>query len=286
MNKEKKERVHLIIFVFVSLVIGWIGVLVNKLLKQEQGVESLGSLLFLVTPLILSIVFRTMEKDWKHGGLKPNFKGNGKWYAVSIILYPAITAITVAIALLTGQIEVNSFSWQDFFPLMLACVGANFIRNIAEEFSWRGYLTQKLVSFHFKDWQIYLVTGLTWNLWHGAYYMVFLPDDYVTMSQRITLLVWGCVILVIWSFLFGELYRLTHSVWPCVLMHAVEDGVPTMLFVTSAFMKLNQESSFILDPTQGLISLLIMFVVGVYLRRRRQSLQVDCRSGNSCLLRK
>lgn len=272
MRKEKKEIVHLIIFIFISLVIGWIGVLVNKFLKQEQGIESLGCLLFLVTPLILSIIFRTMEKDWKHGGLKPNFKGNGKWYVVSIIIYPVITAIIIVIALLTGQIELIAYSWKDFFPLLLVSVGTNFIRNIAEEFSWRGYLTQKLVSFRLKDWQIYLVTGLTWNLWHGAYYMVFLPDDYVTASQRIILLVWGCVILVIWSLLFGELYRLTKSVWPCVLMHAIEDGLPTMLFVTSGIIKLKQEAFFILDPIQGVVSLILMMVVGIFLRRRRRSL--------------
>lgn len=265
----KIEKVHLIIFVLICLAIGWIGVAVNKLLNQEQSVESLGSLLFLITPLILAILFRTMEKDWKNGGLKPYIKGNAKWYLLSILLYPAITVITIVIALLTGQIEVKAFSWQTFIPLMFASVGVNFIRNIAEELSWRGYLTQRLVSLQFKDWQVYLFTGIIWNLWHGAYYMVFLPEDYVCMTERITLLTWGCVILVVWSFLFGELYRLTRSVWPCVLMHAVEDGVPTMLFVTSGFMKLKTGASFILEPTQGLISLFIMFLVAVWLRKRR-----------------
>lgn len=91
---------------------------------------------------------------------------------------------------------------------------------------------------------------------------------------------WGCVITVVWSLVFGELYRLTNSVWPCVLMHAIEDGVPTMLFVTSGIIKLKQEAFFILDPIQGIVSLLLLLGVGIYLRRKRNFLS-DCITNNN-----
>ncbi len=269
MNYEKREKVHLIVFIIVALVIGWVGVQLNNLLGQEQAVESLGSLVWLVTPLFLSIIIRTIEKDWKHSSIKPNFKGNGKLYALSILIFPAIMIILLAIAFMAGLIEKSKFSWGLFLPVMCSSVGANFFKNISEEFSWRMYLTQKLVAFRCKDWQVYLVTGLVWNLWHSAYYMVFLPDDLVNMSQRITLVTWGCVVLTIWSILFGEIYRLTNSVWPCVLMHAIEDGVVTTLMITSGIIQLKANVSFIMEPTTGIISLLIMLGVAIWLRKIR-----------------
>ena len=49
----------------------------------------------------------------------------------------------------------------------------NFIKNIFEEFSWRGYLTPKLIELKLNDWFIYIISGLVWALWHAAYYLVF-----------------------------------------------------------------------------------------------------------------
>lgn len=262
-----KKRV--LTFIIIILISGWIGVLINIALKQEQGIESLGCLLWVLTPLVVVILFRTIDHEWKIAGILPHFKGNGFSYSFAILCFPILTLFTVGIGLLFGQVKVNHFSWESYLVAMVGSVAANFFRNISEEIAWRGYLTQKLFSLKLKDWKVYVITGLVWNLWHGAYYLIFTPIDYLGGISRWTLLTWGCVLLVVWSVMYGELYRRTQSIWPCVIMHAFEDGVPTLLLMSGGFMTLSRSCEWILHPITGVLSVVLILATGIYLNKRK-----------------
>lgn len=153
--------------------------------------------------------------------------------------------------------------------LIAVSVASNFIKNIFEEFSWRGYLTPKLIEQKLNDWLIYLITGLVWALWHAAYYMVFLPDSYFETISRMGMLLSGCVLMVGWTVMYVEIYRLTKSVWPCVLMHAVEDGIPTLLVTVTSIITFTKNGDFWLNPTSGVITTILFLGIGLLLRSIR-----------------
>lgn len=61
-NPKPKNR-NLIIFCTVALLIGWIGVLVDRVLPEQEGEESLGMAIWLIFPLITVIILRSFMGD-------------------------------------------------------------------------------------------------------------------------------------------------------------------------------------------------------------------------------
>ncbi|MFA9399092.1 MAG: type II CAAX prenyl endopeptidase Rce1 family protein, partial [Clostridiaceae bacterium] len=247
----------------------WVGVLLDHILEEQPKGNSLGMGIWLIAPFITGVLFRIFNRDWNYAGIKPFFKGNMKWYLIAFFIYPFVTLITIVIALSLKCIDLSEFNINNFILLAIASVVGGFIKNIFEEFSWRGYLTPKLIELKMKDWLIYLISGLVWSLWHAAYYMVFLPNEYFTTISRTDMLLSGCMVMTAWTIMYVEVYRLTKSVWPCVLMHAVEDAVPTVLVTTGGFITLTKGSDIWLNPTSGFISIAIFIAIGVALRSFR-----------------
>lgn len=52
-----------------------------------------------------------------------------------------------------------------------------FVKNLAEEAAWRGYLTEELLSNGTQRLPLNLGVGLTWGTWHLPYYLFFLPEE-------------------------------------------------------------------------------------------------------------
>ena len=266
---KNKRKIYLAIFIFVILVSGWLGVLLDSmLLKQPKG-NSLGMGLWLVLPLFTALLLRLISRDWKDFGVKPHFNGNIKWYFVAFIIYPFVTILTVGFALLLGFAKLTHFDIGALFSLVAISVIGNFFKNIFEEFAWRGYLTPKLIELKVNDWLIYLISGLVWALWHAAYYLVFLPDEYFESLSRVGYLLTGCVLMVCWSVMYVEMYRIVRSVWACVLMHAIEDGFPTVLVVMSGVITLTKEGDLWLSPINGVIATVLFLGIGLLLRSIR-----------------
>ncbi|PLR96492.1 CPBP family glutamic-type intramembrane protease [Bacillus sp. T33-2] len=274
-ENRAKQRNSLIIFVIVVLVSGWLGVWVHSILPEQPEGNSLGMLLWLVLPFLTAILIRVFNRDWKDMGIKPNFRGNIKWYLVSFAIYPLITIITVGLALLFGGIKLSHIEMSAFLSLVAISAGGNFIKNIFEEFTWRGYLTPKLMELKMNDWLIYLISGLVWALWHAAYYMVFLPNEYFGSLSRMEMLLTGCVLMVCWTVMYVEIYRLTKSVWPCVLMHAIEDAFPTVLVATSGIITFLNNVDVWLNPISGVMATVLFLGIGLLLRSIRIKKQAN-----------
>ncbi|OCA92097.1 CPBP family glutamic-type intramembrane protease [Pseudobacillus wudalianchiensis] len=268
MVKEKKGNpgAQLIVFIILVLASGWLGVLLDSVLIEQPEGNSLGMGLWLVLPFLTAIILRTISRDWKDMGMKPNLKGNMKWYLVSFAIYPLVTLITVGLAALFRVTDLSNVDLRPFFSLVVVSVAGNFIKNIFEEFSWRGYLTPKLIELKVNDWLIYLVSGLGWALWHAAYYMVFLPDSYFESISRVGMLLSGCVLMLCWTVMYVEIYRLTKSVWPCVLMHAVEDAFPTVLVTISGVITFTKSGDVWLNPISGVVATILFLGIGLLLR--------------------
>jgi len=265
---KDKRKLQLTLFIFVVFISGWVGVFVDSLLKGQQKGNTLGMGLFLILPFFTALLLRLISNDWKDFGVRFYFRRNFKWYLLAFAIYPVVTTLTIGTAWLLGFVEFSHFEINTLISLMAVVVIGSFVKNIFEEFSWRGYLTPKLIEIRLNDWLIYLISGLVWALWHVPYYLVFLPDEVFGSLSRVGYIWTGCIIMVCWTVMYVEIYRLTKSVWLGVLMHAVEDALPTVL-VTTNFIILKNPGDLLLNPTYGVITTILFLGIGLFLRTYR-----------------
>lgn len=263
---------NLIIFIVVALSIGWLGVWVDRTIPDQPEEETLGMAIWLVIPLLVVIVLRTFMGDgWKDAGLKPNISGNIKWYLISFLIFPLVTAVTLSAGYLLGWIDFSNFDIQTFASVFVNLLGINILKNIFEESVWRGYLTAKLVKLGLQDFAIYLVAGLVWGLWHAPYYLVFLPESMINTVLPVGRIGFTAVAvfnMLAWTVMFTELFRLTNSIWPVILLHAVEDALINHL-VIDGYISISDSVKIIISPICGIIPTILYLGVGLWLRSKR-----------------
>jgi len=262
---DKKVKKSVIVFSIISALSGWIGVLVNSILTKQPKGESLGMLIWLVLPLLTAVFIRIFKNGRvKALGLKPNFKGNLKWYLTSFLIFPAITIIVLSIGSVTNCVDLSKFHLADFAVAFLGMFVFNFIKNIFEELAWRGFLTERLINLKCIDLVMYMIVVIVWSLWHVPYYLFLLsvnPSD----GSRVQLLFSGILVLVCWIIMFTELYRITRSIWPCVILHAVNNS----LMVIYNYISIKGSTTVFLDYNAGIISIVICILIGIFMRKYR-----------------
>lgn len=268
-SAKQSMKADLIIFIIITLASGWIGVLIDQILTEQPEGYSAGTGLWLALPLLCAIILRIREKEWKSFGLTLNIKRGWIGYAAAILIYPAITVITVLIARVFGYLDVSVISWTAFITTTLVSLAGNFIKNIFEEFAWRGYLTPRLLECNLKDWQVYGISGLVWGLWHTAYYMVFLGDEYFTTSSRLETLMLGCLVTITGAVVYVEIYRIAKSVWPCVILHAVQNSISAAFVVAGVSAEYESGAQAVFDPVTGILSIIILVGAGLLIRKKR-----------------
>ena len=272
MTTHYKNIRNIIIFTFIAVTCGWLGVLVDKFLEMQPEGESLGMALWLVFPLLTVILLRIFAGDgWKNLGFRPNFKGNAKWYAIALLIYPCVTAVALALGKITGWIDFANFRTEIFFTGFIVALLPNFVKNIFEESVWRGYLTTKLLNEKVKDIWLYLIVGVIWGIWHLPYYLCFLPEAdmfQVLPVGRFTLALVAIITMICWTVMYVEIFRLTKSIWSVVLLHMVEDSLINHL-VIDGHITIAAGKEFLISPITGIITSCLYLCVGLILRRIR-----------------
>lgn len=269
---SKRDKITLGIFIFVTITAGVFGYLLDQILTDQPQGNSLGMGVWLILPFLTGIVLRMINKDLNQMGIRPHFKNNMKWYAVAAFTFPCTMFICMIIAKAMGGLVIGQIETGTLLMLMVTTFLANCIKNIFEEFSWRGCLVPYLEKSGMHDFTLYFTSGLIWGMWHITYYMFFLPDEYFTKISRTMMVITGILLMIFWSPLFVELRRLTNSVWPCVVLHSMEDAVPTMLFVTTNVLQIKSDYSILLDPISGIIPTALVVFIGLVLRKYRMKI--------------
>jgi len=271
MNKNIR---NIIIFAFVAFTCGWLGVLVDKFVEPQSESESLGMGIWLVFPLLTVILLRFFAGDgWKDLGIKPNFKGNTKWYVIALLIYPLVTTVVLSLGKILGWIDFTNFRTEVYLTGFVAALLPNFVKNFFEESVWRGYLTTKLLNEKVKDIWLYLIVGGIWGIWHLPYYLCFLPqaDMYQILPVgRLVFALVAIVSMICWTVMFVELFRLTKSIWSVVLLHLVEDSLINHL-VIDGHIAIVAGKEFLISPISGIITSCLYLGVGLLLRRSRIS---------------
>ncbi len=261
------------LFSFVAVVCGWVGVGVDKLLGQASNLESLGALIFISSPILCMVLLRLFGGDgWKDLPLKPNFRRNARWYLFAIVVYPVVIGITLFVGELFGWVDVSKFSIAAYFPVFIAAFLPQCLKNIFEESVWRGYLTVKVEQLTQNEWLVYLVVALVWQVWHLPYYLILLDDAYLASFfpfGNVLFVVISFVVIGVWTIMYTEIFFLSRSLLLVVLMHAMEDALNPL--ISDGFAVVSPDKALLVSPSFGLIPLLLYLVIGLWLRRIRKS---------------
>lgn len=273
MKANKRTLRNVILFSFVAVVCGWVGVGVDKLLGQPSNLESLGALIFISSPILCMVLLRLFGGDgWKDLPLKPNFRRNARWYLFAIVVYPVVIGITLFVGKLFGWVDVSKFSIAAYFPVFIAAFLPQCLKNIFEESVWRGYLTVKVEQLTQNEWLVYLVVALVWQVWHLPYYLILLDDAYLASFfpfGNVLFAVTSFVVIGVWTIMYTEIFFLSRSLLLVVLMHAMEDALNPL--ISDGFAVVSPDKALLVSPSFGLIPLLLYLVIGLWLRRIRKS---------------
>ena len=273
MKANKRTLRNVILFSFVAVVCGWVGVGVDKLLGQPSNLESLGVLIFISSPILCMVLLRLFGGDgWKDLPLKPNFRRNARWYLFAIVVYPVVIGITLFVGKLFGWVDVSKFSIAAYFPVFIAAFLPQCLKNIFEESVWRGYLTVKVEQLTQNEWLVYLVVALVWQVWHLPYYLILLDDAYLASFfpfGNVLFVVTSFAVIGVWTIMYTEIFFLSRSLLLVVLMHAMEDALNPL--ISDGFAVVSPDKALLVSPSFGLIPLLLYLVIGLWLRRIRKS---------------
>jgi len=267
---------NIMIFIVVVLLCGWFGVVVDKLIPEQPQGDTLGMGIWLISPLLATILLRSFAGDgWRDIGLLLNFKGNLKWYVMALFIYPAVTTLVLLISYVFDWIDFSAFNLSTVLSVFLSGLLIQFVKNFFEESVWRGYLTSKLSNLKVNDFWLYLIVGGVWGAWHIPYFLVFLSEsDIISVLpvNRWLFTIIGIVTMICWTVMYTEIYLMTRSIWPLVLMHMTEDALVNPL-ILDGYIKLAQGKEFLVSPSAGILTTCLYLIVGWLLRGKRKKLR-------------
>ena len=273
MRTNKKTLRNVILFSLVTISCGWIGVGVNQLLGEPSNLESLGSGIFIATPIVCMILLRLLDGDgWKDFPLKPRFKQNTRWYIFAIAVYPVVVGMTLFVGKLLGWVDVSKFSVAAYLPVFATAFLPIFIKNILEETAFRGYLTVKMEQLTKNEWLIYVVVAFVCQIWHLPYNLIFLDDAYQATFfpySKVLFVLVSFVVIAVWTIMYTEIFFLSRSLLLVVLMHSMKDALNPL--ISEGFTVISPDKTLLASPLFGLIPTLIYLAIGLYLRRIRKS---------------
>ena len=271
MNKTVRNIIIVALFTTCG---GWLGIWLNTVTgSTEPPQQSLGALIWLMSPALAGLFLRAFGGDgWKDSGFGLNLRNGWKWYLAAIFIYPLIALLMFGLGLATKSISADGFTIQGFMPYITSVIfmlGASLMKNIFEEFAWRGYLTPRLDAAKIHPILNHLIVGLLWWSWHLPYYYYFLDRAQLTSflgntSLSIFILL-AFISTIPTAILFGELRLLGKSTWITFILHEIINAV-SMPLILNGFIKTNGLLGTIFSPTNdGIITSLLFGAAGLVL---------------------
>ncbi len=279
MNKQIRNIIIVALFAVGG---GWLGIWLNNITGNTQPpLQSLGALVWLTSPALAGLLLRAFGGDgWKDSGFGLNLISGWKWYLAAILVYPLASLLTFMLALAFKAISASGFAAQGFGAYTSAVVfmlGASLMKNIFEEFAWRGYLTPRLDAAKVHPLLNHAIVAVVWWAWHLPYYYYFFDrtqlTTYLGNTSLATFLILALISLFPTALLFGELRLLSKSVWTSFILHELINAL-SMPLLLNGFIKLNGTLGMLFSPTNdGIITFTLLGAAGWLLYQYRMKNQ-------------
>jgi len=267
MSKTNKKQTIRNIILFVVMVNGlaWLG----PVLGGSPTEPGLGFLIWGMAPFVAALVMKLIVRDKVDMGWRPRLKGNGRWYTLSIFIYPVTIMTVLFLGLLLGVNAINTFTMPEFITAMIPLAITFFIFALFEEVGWRGYLAPKVYSLNDRLLGHALV-GIIWASWHFPYMRDLLAHTSEGLATSLPRFILGTIVLAI---VYGEIRLRTGSVWPAIIMHWVGNTLANTLlagFAEEGFVTLVPGRAWIASfGAEGVLMIAIFALLGGVLMRRR-----------------
>ena len=257
-----------ILYSIAVIALGWIGLLIDHLTNAATP-GTPGMLIWILAPMIASFGMRLFDGEgWKDLGWQPRFEHNVRTYLISILYFPVVILPVMALDRFTGiaacppALPTAGDALHAFGLLLIPQI----VQNMFEESGFRGYLAPKLLKTKLHPLFAHLLTGFVWGVWHLPYLKIIVPyssEPMITFAPRFIL---GTMAA---SIMFGELRRMSNSLWPAVFAQTVGGAlIGTILALGVRFPTLPQ----LFSPTiEGGLVIILLTVVGLGLMKRNQS---------------
>ena len=236
--------------------------------------QSFAKLLWLVVPAIFAGLFISRGKWWPQVGLAPRFGTAGPWYLLALLGGPLISGALLLLSDLFGAAKFSPLSVSAQWTLSGHLLLPLLIKNLFEEFCWRGYFTPRFQETKMAGLPGHLVTGLIWAMWHLPYWLVFLPPIEVSFYGGLPVLPFialAFVMLPLQSVFYGELRLVSGSVWPAYIFHVVAN-VLTFGMLRNAFIKIDGPLAILITPgSQGVLYSVALFAIGMAMMKYRKA---------------
>lgn len=223
-----------------------------------------GQAIWLIAPLIIAFVFHFFSKQKNNWGLQPQLQKSWFWYLLSVVFFPVVFIIITELGIAIGSVEKLKAIWSTtFISAVVIAIPLQFIKNIFEEFVWRGFLFSKLEAQNIFGWKNDLIIGLIWGSWHLPYIDGF-TSIYHEMSgyTYIPLFIIGVLAT---SLIYGEIRRRSDTVWTAIILHTMANAFVNVLFLDQ-YIALNEGKEWWIAPaTDNLGYIFLTIVLGLTL---------------------
>jgi membrane protease YdiL (CAAX protease family) len=142
-NTSQTSR-NIIIFAILVNGLAWLG----PILGGDPTTPGPGFVVWGTAPLVSALVMVFLLRDEVSLGFRPAFRGNGRWYALSILAYPVTIAVVLGLGLPLGASSTSNFAVPAFATAMLPLAVIFFIFAFFEEVGWRGYLAPRVYGLN------------------------------------------------------------------------------------------------------------------------------------------
>jgi membrane protease YdiL (CAAX protease family) len=194
----------------------------------------------------------------------------------TVIFHPISILLILLLGSSLGITSVPEVSMAKFTLIgqaLLVMFIPSFIKNIFEEFAWRGYLAPKVQSVVKNQMFGHVLVGLIWLTWHLPYYLVLLAPDILQNATSLGLglfMFMGLLGIIPTAIVYGELRARTNSVWPAVLIHVTANIFFDALVLNKFFNFPSVAAELVFSPALfGIMVIVLNLVVGLWLYRTR-----------------
>lgn len=254
MNNKRIETIRIFIFIGITFVLTYLfEILLVLPMTQSQSVYTPIALpVVMFFPSLAVIITRLITKEgFKNSFIKPNFKGNIRFYLIAWFLPMVLTVVGAVIYFfifpttfdysMADIINSTKQSYNDLgignlftdemihMQLMIQIVMSIFspILNIlvcfGEEWGWRAYLLPKMQN-KLPLIPMLLVNGLIWGIWHAP--LIIMGHNYGLnyFGYPVFGIFAMCLFCIFIGTVLSYLTVRSKSVWPAVLAHGSING--------------------------------------------------------------